>query len=99
MEGEPPEPLEGCFVHAAGPDDLRVLGVFGMRPERLGFSVVETAGPRPAGLARPDGSPLFAPAMAGGAAAGLHSIVGAEERLELGWRTRQLASAAPSGAG
>ena len=99
MEGEPPEPLEGCFLDASRADELRVLGVFGLRPERLGFSVVEAGGPRPAELARLDGTPLFAPAMAGGTAAGLHSIVGAEELLELGWRTRRLASTSASGAG
>lgn len=98
MEGEPHEPLDGCFVHLAGPDEARVLGVFGLRPERLGFSVVEVTGPRPAALARLDGTPLFAPAMAGGAAARLHSLVGAEELLELGWRTRQLAAASVTGA-
>jgi hypothetical protein len=99
MEGEPPEPLEGCFVHTASSDEVRVLGVFGLRPERMGFSVVETAGPRPPALARLDGTPLFAPAMAGGAAAGLHSLVGAEELLELGWRSRALAADSPIGAG
>jgi len=99
MGGEPPEPLDGCFLHTAGPDDLRVLGVFGLRPERFGFSVVEASGPRPDTLARPDGSQLFAPTLAGGAAAGLHSISGGEELLELGWRIRRLASADPLGAG
>jgi len=99
MEGEPPEPLEGCFVHTASADEVRVLGVFGLRPERMGFSVVETAGPRPPALARLDGTPLFAPAMAGGAAAGLHSLVGAEELLELGWRSRSLAAESLIGAG
>ena len=39
-------------------------------------------------LERPDGTALFSPALAGGQAAGLYSIVGAEELLELGWRTR-----------
>lgn len=99
VEGEPPEPLEGCFLHAAGPDQLRVLGVFGLRPERMGFSVVEAAGPRPARLERPDGTPLFDPTLPGGAAAGLNSLVGAEELLELGWRTRPLAAASLTGAG
>lgn len=98
MEGEPPEPLEGYFVHALSADEVRVLGVFGIRPERMGFSVVETTGPRPAALARPDGSPLFAPAMTGGGAARLHSLVGAEELLELGWRGRALAAESPAGA-
>jgi hypothetical protein len=99
MEGEPPEPLEGCFIHTASANELRVLGVFGLRPERMGFSVVETAGPRPASLARLDGSELFAPAMAGGAAAGLYSLVGSEELLELGWRGRALAAESLVGAG
>ncbi|HEU5041813.1 MAG TPA: hypothetical protein VFT84_13365, partial [Gemmatimonadales bacterium] len=99
MEGEPPEPLEGCFVHSPAPEALRTLGVFGLRPDRLGFSVVEAGGGRPGALARLDGTPLFAPAMAGGAAARLHSLVGAEELLELGWRSWQLAGAGPTGAG
>jgi hypothetical protein len=85
------EPMDGCFVHAAG-SDLRVLGIFGLRPDRDGFSAVETMGPRPDALERPDGTPLFSPVLAGGAAAGLYSIVGAEELLELGWRTRALAN-------
>lgn len=99
MEGEPPEPLEGYFVHTVAADELRVLGVFGLRPERMGFSVVETAGPRPPALARLDGTPLFAPAMTGGGPARLHSLVGAEELLELGWRGRALAAESPIGAG
>src|SRR5918992_2114518 len=41
VPGEPPEPLDGCFVHATAEEHLRVLGVFGLRPERMGFSVVE----------------------------------------------------------
>ena len=99
IEGQPPEPLEGCFIHAASAEELRVLGVFGLRPERMGFSVVEAVGPRPTTLVRLDGTPLFAPAMAGGAAARLHSLVGAEELLELGWRTRTLAAGSLTGAG
>src|SRR5262249_61594604 len=88
----PAEPMDGCFVHSAG-DELRVLGIFGVRPEREGFSAVETAGRRPLALERPDGSPLFSPVLTGGQAAGLFSIVGGEELLELGWRTRALAQA------
>ncbi len=87
----PAEPMDGCFVSTTG-DELRVLGIFGLRPDRDGFSAVETAGPRPHALERSDGSPLFSPVLAGGAAAGLHSLVGAEELLELGWRTRALAA-------
>jgi len=94
LAGEPPEPLDGCFLYHALDGELRVLGVFGLRPERVGFSVVEVAGPRPTGLARPDGSPLFSTLLAGGSATGLHSLAGAEELLELGWRMRDMALAA-----
>jgi hypothetical protein len=94
IPGEPHEPLDGCFVHPL-PDSagLRVLGVFGIHPERQGFSVVEVSGPRPDALAREDGSGLFTPVLPGGAAAGLFSLVGGEELLELGWRSRDLATA------
>lgn len=91
VTGTPPEPLDGCFVHA-GPDapSLRVLGVFGLQPGRPGFTVVEVAGARPVALVRPDGSALFSPTLPGGAAAHLFSLAGAEEMLELGWRSRAL---------
>ena len=91
IPGQPPEPLDGCFVHSS-PDagSLRVLGVFGVHPEREGFSVVEASGPRPVALAREDGTALFAPALQGGAAARLFSLVGEEELLDLGWRVHQL---------
>jgi hypothetical protein len=88
----PAEPMDGCFVHSTG-SELRVLGIFGIRPEREGFSAVETAGPRPLALERPDGTRLFSPVLPGGQQAGLFSIVGGEELLELGWRTRALANA------
>src|SRR5512138_1068011 len=92
IEEDAAEPMDGCFVHTTVGGELRVLGIFGLRPDREGFSAVETAGPRPVALARPDGSRLFAPVLAGGDAAGLFSLVGAEELLELGWRTRGLAN-------
>jgi hypothetical protein len=95
LAGETPEPLDGCFVHAVPVGELRVLGVFGLRADRVGFSVVEAAGLRPEQLARADGSPLFSSILPGGLAAGLHSITGGEELLELGWRTRVPASEAP----
>jgi len=98
VESEPPEPLDGCFVSRTPEAELRVLGVFGLRPDRAGFSAVEVGGPRPEGLARPDGSAPFAPTLPGGAAAGLHSIAGEEELLELGWRTTGLAAAAAGAA-
>lgn len=91
ISGEASEPLDGCFVHSStDTGSLRVLGIFGLHPEREGFSVVEVSGPRPAGLARENGSELFAPVLAGGARAQLFSLVGEEELLELGWRTHEL---------
>jgi hypothetical protein len=91
VAGVPPEPLDGCFVHASPEGtSLRVLGVFGLHRERAGFTVVEVAGPRPVALIRPDGSQLFSPTLPGGAAARLFSLAGGEEMLELGWRTRTL---------
>lgn len=91
IPGQPPEPLDGCFVHSS-PEagSLRVLGVFGVHPEREGFSVVEAVGPMPLALAREDGTALFAPVLTGGAAARLFSLVGEEELLDLGWRTHEL---------
>ena len=90
IPGLPSEPLDGCFVHSLRDGTLRVLGVFGIHRDREGFTVVEAAGPLPAGLVRADGSRLFEPTLPGGRAAGLFSISGEEELLELGWRTRQL---------
>lgn len=86
--GTPHEPLDGCFVTEAEPDAIRVLGVFGMHPDQMGFTVAEAHGTPVRGLARPDGTPLYSPVLAGGAAAGLFSIIGLEELLELGWRAR-----------
>jgi hypothetical protein len=99
LPGQPPEPLDGCFIHPTPDAALRVLGVFGVHPERAGFSVVEATGPKPVVLARADGTALFAPTLTGGKAAGLFSITGSEELLELGWRTSTLAGAAPAEAG
>lgn len=91
----PPEPLDGCFVHRLGDGTaLRVLGVFGIHPEREGFSVVEAVGRQPLASERPDGSALFDPTLEGGKAAGLYSITGEEELLEFGWRTGALAAEA-----
>ena len=85
MQGAPAEPLDGWFVTGkeAG---LFLVAVFGMHPCRDGFTVVEVSGARPEALRRPDGTALFAPTLAGGAAAGLASLAGAEELLELAWR-------------
>lgn len=95
IPGEPPEPMDGCFVHdLPGSAELRVLGVFGIHSERAGFSVVEVTGPEPGALGRLDGTDLFAPMLPGGAAAKLFSIAGEEELLDLGWRTHELATKA-----
>lgn len=88
VEGAAHEPLDGCFTHPLPGESLRVLGVFGLHPDRAGFSVVEVTGPRAPALTRESGEPLFAPLMDGGAAAGLRSIAGEEELLEIGWRAR-----------
>lgn len=86
LEGEAHEPVDGCFIHRAPGEALRVLAVLGVHPDRDGFTVVETSGPRPAAWRRPDHSPAFSPLLPGGAAAALRSIAGAPELLELGWR-------------
>jgi hypothetical protein len=85
VEGRPAEPLDGCFLVGHGPS-LEAVAVFGMHESRDGFTVVAVGGPRPAGLTREDATPLFSPTLPGGAAAGLHSVTGMEELLELAWR-------------
>jgi hypothetical protein len=85
--GGPPEPLDGLFVRPWPEGGYFVLGIFGLHPGREGFTVVDTDGHPEADLAREDGSPLFAPLMAGGEAAGLHSITGGEELIELAARS------------
>jgi len=97
IENEAPEPLDGVFVSRDPQGLLRVLGIFGLRADRPGFSAVEATGPRAPRLTREDGSALFAPALPGAAAAGLRSIIGEEELLELGWRTQGVAAAVASG--
>jgi hypothetical protein len=97
VPGAPQEPLDGFFHHTSTePRVQRVLGVFGMYPDRPGFTVVEVVGPRPTRLARPDGSPLFSSTLPGGARAGLYSLAGEEELLELGWRGREITTPAVS---
>lgn len=90
-EGHPHEPLDGLFVTRPSPDQYRVLGVFGMHPDRIGFSVAEVAGARMDQTVRADGSPLFTPVLPGGAQANLFSVDGAGELIELGARTMSLA--------
>ena len=85
VEGGAAEPLDGCFVARHGPT-CSVAGIFGLHQQRDGFTVVEVTGPAPSLTMREDGSALFAPALAGGREAGLHSITGMAELLELAWR-------------
>ena len=90
----PPEPLDGMFVSAAAaPGAIAVLAIFGLRPDRPGFSAVglegraDTADPGGGEIevaaARDDDSPPFAPTLAGGSAAGLYSVVNTGELLLL----------------
>lgn len=83
------EPLDGVFVHHAPDGSLRVLATLGIHEDREGFTVVEAVGSR---IAAPDraGSAAFSSLIPGGAAAGLYSIAGADELLELGWRSQAL---------
>lgn len=92
VAGTSHEPLDGCFLGSESDGSLTVLAAFGIRSDRPGLSVAEVAGPRPEALTRPDGSPRFAPLMAGGGPAGLASLLGGEELLELGWRAWTLAA-------
>ena len=93
IDDAPAEPMDGCFVHSRG---RRAPGArhLRLRPEREGFSAVETAGPRPRALERPDGTPaVLAGARRRPGGRACTRIVGGEELLELGWRTRALANA------
>ena len=91
LDGSAHEPLDGCFVHFSPDGALRVLGALGLHADRDGFTVVEAEGPRPAHLERPDHSIPFSSVLPGGVSAGLYSLTGAPELLELGWRSRALA--------
>jgi hypothetical protein len=88
--GEPHEPLDGLFVRPWPAGGWFVLAIFGMHPGREGFSVVDVDGHLPEALARRDGSALFSPVLPGGAAAGLHSIIGEDELLALAARSLPL---------
>lgn len=83
------EPLDGMFVMPRD-GQLDLVAIFGIQPGRPGFTVVSASGPRRAGLARADGSPLFAARFEGGLAAGLAEVTGEEELVELAWRALDL---------
>jgi hypothetical protein len=81
----PHEPLDGFFIHATG-SGIRALAIFGLHPDRPGFSVAEVTGQAPSPLLpRADGSAPFAPQMDGGANAGIRSVAGPDELLALAW--------------
>jgi hypothetical protein len=88
------EPLDGMFVtRAPNPGSVAVLGIFGLREDRAGFSAVGVDGRAdeddPSGgelvvaAARDDGTPPFGPLLAGGDRAGIHSLANAGELLLL----------------
>ena len=88
------EPLDGLFVtETAEPGGIAVLGIFGIREGRPGFSAVGLEGRADAddptgseievAAARDDGSERFSPTLAGGAQAGLYSLANAGELLLL----------------
>ena len=90
----PPEPLDGMFVSRTDVEGaVEVLAIFGMRPDRSGFSAVglegraDTDDPSAAEIeiaaAREDGSIPFGPKLAGGSAAGLYSVANPGELLLL----------------
>lgn len=95
LADEPPEPLDGWFARAT-PGGLEVLAVFGLHPARPGFTAVGAGGPRPSLMGREDGSPVFAPRLEGGEAAGLWSVAGAGELLELAYRVEARLAGPPA---
>jgi hypothetical protein len=89
LEDSAHEPLDGVFVHHSTGGALRVLGVLGVHADRDGFTVVEAIGEHTAGVTR-KGSAPFSSVLPGGEAAGLYSIAGPNELIELGWRSQAL---------
>ncbi len=89
LEDSAHEPLDGVFVHHSTGGALRVLGVLGVHADRNGFTVVEAIGEHTAGVTR-TGSAPFSSVLPGGEAAGLYSVAGPNELIELGWRSQAL---------
>jgi hypothetical protein len=82
----PHEPIDGLFVvPGAGGRDITVAAVLGLRPDRPGFGQITVhATPGEAMAAFADlRSPPFAPAVVGGDAAGIRSVVTRGELLVL----------------
>jgi hypothetical protein len=82
----PHEPLDGMFAVASPRgDEVAVLAMLGVRPERGGFTQV-TVRARPADFAAAGAvrrEPPFAPLMEGGATAGFRSVASGGELLTL----------------
>lgn len=82
----PHEPLDGMFVvRSPRGDEITVVGVLGLRPDRHGFTQV-TVHARPTDVAAAHGmqrDPPFAPRMDGGERAGFRSVATAAELLAL----------------
>lgn len=94
-EGGVPEPLDGMFVaETPAPGGVAVLGIFGMRPDRPGFSAVglEASGEIEVG-SRTDGTPVFSTVLTGGTKAGLYSLANPGELLLLTCRLLALLTA------
>lgn len=74
------EPMDGVFVMTKE-SEVAALAVLGFRPERAGFTVMESRMPLPltAPPARPDGSPPFASVLPSGDRARLYSVIDAVE--------------------
>jgi len=85
-DGGAHQPVDGAFVRPWPGGGLFVLAVTGMHPGREGFTVVEADGHVVDGPEPRDGRAPFAPVLPGGDAAGLFSLVGEDELLELGTR-------------
>jgi hypothetical protein len=82
--GGPHEPLDGLFVVAA-PARVRTLAVLGFRPERVGFTTIESELGLPAAAPGPraDGGPPFASVIPGGERGKLRSVADAHELAAL----------------
>lgn len=84
-DGDIYEPLDGWFAVPVE-TGLRIVACFGVHPDRPGLSLLVVEGGAPGEVQREDGSPTFAPVMAGGDTAGLHAVIAPEELLLLAWR-------------
>jgi hypothetical protein len=82
----PHEPLDGCFLAAgSGAEEITVVAVLGLRPDRMGFTQIALHVPPGDFLAAATDrrDPPFAPLMDGGEAAGFRSVATAGELLAL----------------